>query len=59
MEDGMESLRPSRYDRMLAAADEAIRQGYAYLADDDDAAVDELRREWNCGPVRRETGWDD
>jgi len=55
----MDNYRPSRFDRMMEAADEVIRQGFAFVTDEEVLPFEELRREWNIGPARREIGCDD
>ena len=50
---------PSRFDRMLEKADEIIRQGFGFVTDEDVPPFEDLRREFNVGPVRAQIGWDD
>jgi hypothetical protein len=55
----MDNFRPSRFDRMMEAADEIIRQGFAFVTDDEVPPFEELRRDWIGAPARREVGCDD
>jgi hypothetical protein len=59
MEERMGNYRPSRFDRMLEKADEIIREGFAFLTDEEVPPFEDLPREWHQRFDRPELGRDD
>ncbi len=55
----MGNYRPSRFDRMLEKADEIIREGFAFLTDEEVPPFEDLPREWHQRFDRPELGRDD